>query len=506
MLVGASYAARPPAAAVLAVALAIAGAALAVVVELDIVLSTTTAFAGTRLSWPLDYGNGALLFLGLPALLGAASRRPHPLLRAAVGGLAALLAAEGLMTLSRGSTIALAAALVAAVVLVGDRASFALTLFAVFVPVAAAASWLTGGDPDHVAADATAHAAAAGIAAVAAAALVGGLAVAERTSVFRRPRFAATAAAAVWAVVGLAAIAGFAVHYGRPDTWVQSRWHEFRHSHTARPTNLGRFATASSNRYDYWRVAAKTWEARPLEGVGAGAFAVPWYERRHIPENITDAHSWEFGALAETGAVGFLLLVGAFVLPLVALARNRRRAGSFVSAAFGGATVFFLLSASLDWLLRIPAVALAGFLVLGAAAAASAGEMTLVRGRTRLAFGAAALAAAALAVPTYLATTLTARAETKAATSTKSALDTLSLAATLHPWAVEPLIVKSAILLDSGRTHAAVKAAREATARGTNDWTAWVALAEAEARAGDRGAAKKAHRRAQALNPLLSRE
>jgi Flp pilus assembly protein TadD len=74
----------------------------------------------------------------------------------------------------------------------------------------------------------------------------------------------------------------------------------------------------------------------------------------------------------------------------------------------------------------------------------------------------------------------------------------------LNPWAVEPLIVRSTILLEEGRVGEAVRAARDATARGPNDWTAWLALRDAE-RAAHHGAdARAALRRARLLNPRLA--
>jgi tetratricopeptide (TPR) repeat protein len=297
-----------------------------------------------------------------------------------------------------------------------------------------------------------------------------------------------------------------AVRYGRPDTWLENRWHEFRNVHAAQPGNAARFGTAASNRYDYWRVAARTAEAHPLQGVGAGAFAAPWYRRRAIDESITDAHSWEAGALAETGLVGLLLLGAAFVLPFVPLARARRRLGTFTTVALGGGAAYLVLHASLDWLLRISAVAVPGFLLLGACAAAGGlDEVELAPGRQRFTAALVALTAAVCAVPVYFATTLTARAENQAATATPQALDTLSLAADLNPWAVEPLIVRSTILLEESRAREAVRAAREATVRGPKDWKAWLMLAEAERAAGRRAAAAAALARARNLNPRLSK-
>jgi O-Antigen ligase len=504
MTIGASYASRASAGTALAAGVAVSGAFLAILVEAKILISTTNVFLGPRLAWPIDYPNGtaALLWLPLPALFaGAATERLRPLARVLLGGAAALATAEGLMTLSRGAAIALVATLIVCVLLAPERARIALTLVAVLAPVAVFSARLTSAQPGDVASDATSRAHAAAFAAGLAVLLVAALATAERVSGLRFRRIASALAVAIWTCTIVGAIGLFAAHYGRPDTWLESRWHQFR-SLTAVPGNASRFGTAASNRYDYWRVAARTAEAHPLGGVGAGAFAVPWYQHRAINESVTDPHSWEAGALSETGAVGLVLLVAAFVLPFVPLARARHDLGTFTTVALGGGAAFFLLHASLDWLLRISAVAIPGFLLLGACAAAGGTRgVKLVTGRQRAALVLSALAAALCAVPVYFATTLTARAERQAATSTRQALDTLSLASQLHPWVVEPLVVRSAILLEAGRRGAAVHAAREATARGPQDWTAWLTLADAERAAGQRAAALTARRRAHELNP-----
>jgi hypothetical protein len=507
MFVGASYASRAATAAALATGVALAGAALAILVEAKVLVSQTTVFTGPRLAWPIDYANGtaALLWLPLPALLAAATtERIRPLGRALLGCAAALAVALGLMTLSRGGAIALAATLVVCVLLAPERARFALMLAAVLAPVAVLSSHLTAGQPGDVAADATSRGRAAAIAAASATIVVGLLATIERSRPLRRPRVVGALAVAVWTAIAVVAIASFAVRYGRPDTWLEARWHEFRNVHAVQPGTAARFGTAASNRYDYWRVAARTTEAHPLGGVGAGAFAGPWYQRRAIDENITDPHSWEAGALAETGVIGFLLLAAALVLPFVPLVRARHRLGTYATVGLGGGAAYLVLHASLDWLLRIPAVALPGFLSLGVCAAAGGTRgVELAPGRQRIALAVAGLTVALFAVPVYFATTLTARGENQAPTSTPAALDTLSLASELNPWAVEPLIVRSAILLDDERPDDAVRAAREGTSRGPNDWNAWLALRDAERAAGRRAAAAAASARAERLNPRL---
>jgi O-antigen ligase len=503
--VGATYAARPGAARTLAVALAVAGAALALTVEVKILAGNTGAFSTTRLAWPIDYANGdaALLLIAFPALLaGAAAERIRPLGRALVAGVSALALAEGLMTLSRGAAIALPATIVVCVALATERARLALTLAGIALPVALLSTRLTAGRPGEVASDAVARGRAAALAAAAAALIVALIASLDHVWPRTFRRYRGRAAVAVWACVLAVGATAFVVHYGRPDTWLSTRWYEFRNPDLTQPGDAGRFGNATSNRYDYWRVAARTFEAHPLAGEGAGAFAVPWFQRRAINESVTDAHSWEAAALAETGLVGFLLLAAALLFPLVQLLRVRKELGSDVVVALGGAAAYFVLHGSLDWLFLISAVAVPAFTALGACAAAGgADELKLAPGRQRTAVAAGALVATLAAVPVYLSTTLTARAEDQAATSTQRGLDTLLLAARVNPWAVQPLIVRSAILGSVGDYSRASKAAEDATLRGPNNWTAWLALAQASHKARRDVRAQSAFRRVVALNP-----
>lgn len=506
MIVGAAYASRPGAATLLAGGLVTAGIALAVCVEAKVLISTSNVFTESRLSWPIDYPNGAaaLLCLAVPTLAAfAAAPRLGLLGRPVVGGAAALAAAEGLMALSRGAVVGLVGALIVSIWLTPNRAQFALTLLAILAPVALLAGRLTGGEPSVIGADATNRAHAAAGAALAAALLVGALSAGDRFSRTWVQRLARPVAVGLWVCVVVGAIATFGMRYGRPDGWAADRWHEFRNLHATKPTDATRFGNAASNRYDYWRVAVRSFADHPIDGVGAGAFSVPWFRRRAISESVTDAHSWEANALVETGAVGFALLAVALLAPLVRLARMRgRNLATTTAAALGGSGSYLILNASVDWLLRISAIAIPGFLILGACAATGeARDADLVRPRQRSILAAAGAAAALAAAPVYASATLTARAEEQAAISPSGALDTLSLAAHVNPWAVEPLIIRSVLKLDEGRPQGAVQAARAATRRAPNDWTAWLALADAERAAARQPAAVAAARRAQELNP-----
>jgi hypothetical protein len=508
-VVGAAYAARPRAALALAAGLALFGALAAVLIEVKLLQGSTSAFVGSRLSWPINYANAdaALVWLPLPAVLTFAAAQPlRPLARGLSGFSAALALSVGLAAESRGAAVALAGAFIAAIAIALDRGRVTLTLLAVTLPAAAVAGRMVGGDPSTSANTAQARGAAALSAAFVAGALVGGLAMLDRRN---RPPFGGREGRIALVLVTVLLMLGaalFVARAGRPDTWVSARWDEFSNVHPTLTADVSHFGTGFSNRHDYWRVAWKAFEEHPVTGVGSGAFAVPWFRFRSLDESVSDAHSWEAGALAETGIVGIALLAVVLLLPLGAARVARRSDGVWpiAAVALGGCGVYFILHASLDWLFRIPAIAVPGFVALGAlAGGAKVGSPALAGRAERAALGLVALAAVALVVPAYLSTRDTIRAEELSATSTSAALSELRRASRLNPFATVPLIDRAKLFALDGRAPAAVRAAEAATSREPNSSAAWIALARAHGSARDLRGARAALRRAAELNPRV---
>ena len=403
------------------------GAATALVVLAHLLDGDLESFLSGRLSYPVNYANGAaaLLFLAVPPLVALAAAEPlRPLVRAPLGALAALVLAVGATAESRGGTIAIVGALVAVPVLARDRGRAGLTVLAVALPVAAAMPVLAA---DSATATRVATC---------------GRAAWRRCWRPSRPASrpagwrCSTAAAAgpstgardasrsspSPALVALACVA-LVVRVGNPVTWLDERWDEFSHpaaAAAAAPSDASRFGTGVSNRYDYWRVAAIAARDHPLGGVGAGAFAVPWFRERTLDENVTDAHSWVAGSLAETGVVGLALLGHASsALSLAGAWRARHGPGAWpiAAAALGGTAVYYVLHAGLDWLGRIPAVSLPAFVALGAlATGGEAGRLALAGARTRAVGAAVAVAGALLVLPLYVANRAVVRGQEQAAT------------------------------------------------------------------------------------------
>jgi hypothetical protein len=502
--VGAVYASRARAALTVAVGIGLSGALVGVLAEVNLLSGATDVFSGSRLAWPIHYANAdaALLWIAAPALLTFAAAQPlRPFARGAFGLLTTLVLVLGLAAESRGALIALAAALAACVVIARDRGRLALTLLAVGAPVALVASQMLGGDTIS-AADARERGLAALGAAVLGGVLVGGLALLDRRGRFPFGGREGRVATATALVIGVAALASFVATTGRPDTFVADRWHEFT-TPSSSTTSPG-LGTGSSTRYEYWRVAWFAWRDHPVGGVGAGAFSVPWFRERSIGENATDAHSWEAGALAELGLVGLALTAAALLVPLAGIGVARKGDGAWpiAAVALGGVSVYFLVHASAEWLLRIPPVAIPGLLALGAlAGAGTVNRLNLARIRTRTAIGAGALLASLVILPAYVATAALDRAESDALVNAERAVDSLDTAVRFNPFAVQPLIQRATILHFAGDNQGALEAANDAIERGPNDWTAWMIASEARAFAQDEEGSQEARRRALELNP-----
>jgi hypothetical protein len=91
----------------------------------------------------------------------------------------------------------------------------------------------------------------------------------------------------------------------------------------------GRLFAASSSRGKYWREAFRVFDDRPLEGVGAGAFAVGRLRHRTDASVTRHAHGWIPQTMADLGLIGMgiatLLMVAWIVAALSATGLVPRR-------------------------------------------------------------------------------------------------------------------------------------------------------------------------------------
>ncbi len=137
-----------------------------------------------------------------------------------------------------------------------------------------------------------------------------------------------------------------------------------------------RLSSIDTNRYRYWDVAARSFAAQPVLGLGSGGFFVEWLKERDRVDRSGDAHSLYLETLAELGVVGFAFLL-MFVGGIVAAVVRLHRLDAAAATGPGAALVTWAAHAGIDWDWEMPAVTLPA-LLLGAAAIAWYEEQSAV--------------------------------------------------------------------------------------------------------------------------------
>jgi hypothetical protein len=315
--------------------------------------------AGGRLEQPLTYWNaeGTLAAIGLVLCARLAGDRSRPdWLRAAAAAATVSLGAGVYLSYSRGAIALAVLGLVTVIAFAPSRAQLRAGLVALASATAAsvcvaAFPWvaaLEGAAADRARDGAIALAVLVALAA-AAALLIAHLAQA-------RPGGARDDEAPGWILrlgpVAAVAVAGVTV--GLALGGLGERPSAAELAAGAQPSRL---TTASSNRYEYWRVGLEGFGDRPLRGTGAGGYRVLWLRERTIHDGALDAHSIEIELLAELGIVG-LLAFGLAVLGVLMAARAALRGHRSAAAGACAALLVWFLHASIDWDWQMPAVTL----------------------------------------------------------------------------------------------------------------------------------------------------
>jgi hypothetical protein len=307
--------------ALVVVAYALAGRLLPALVP-----QTQTATGFGRLEQPLTYWNalGLLAAFGTVLWVGIAAdaTRPRPL-RALAPAAGVVLVLGASLTFSRGALAALGAGLVVLAVLAPTRA--AVRAAAVVVVAGVAASAVAGlFDGVRAAEGAAGTRTVQGLVVLAVLAGLAGAAVAAGRWIraadagpAARParpsgagavvRAGAAVLAGAAAVAVLVLVTGGAPRTATPETGADAR----------------RLASLSTNRYEYWQVAAGGFAAAPLRGEGPASFRVRWLREREVGERVVDAHSLPVETATELGLVGLVLLL-ALAGAVVAGARRAR--------------------------------------------------------------------------------------------------------------------------------------------------------------------------------------
>ena len=496
-----------------------------------------TLFLGARLNSPLGYinGEGCLFVVGFWLCFAAAEAKRAPVAALAVG-MATLMACLAILTQSRGTALAMFAALIVVVAVVPGRTRRIYGLLVVAGAVAFAApdllhlydnasAGLVSVKAGHIAGRAAL------LAAVGAGLAWGLLTLGWKTIVSRRPWTSRARATGSWLLV-IPIVVALVVAVGsahRIDHSVRNQWHAF--THLAAPSVNGGAASASQsrllsgagNRYDYWRIAWRVWREHPVLGVGAGNYARSYYQQRATTEDIQQPHSIELQVLSELGLVGALLLAG-FIAGIAWGAVRMRPAASrsavtrSVMVGAVGAFVAWLVQTSVDWMQLLPgltaiAIAAAAVIVRPHRLPRPAGATSrnprfgkALAGRPALALGASAVVvtlviAGASLSRQGLADLYLARAQNELSAHPAAAITDANRSLDIDSDDVETYYAKAAALARFDQATAATATLRQALEHEPNNYVTWALLGDLALRERRMGAAKRDYSRAHQLNP-----
>lgn len=508
-----------------------------------------------RLREPFGYWNavGITAALGVPGLLWLGARRTgHPVVSALATPAIGVLLVVLMLSYSRGALLAL---------LVGCSFWFAtvplrLRAAAVLAPAVIGAglviAWtfsqvaLTADDVPLGLRDQAGLQLGIAVLFMVLALAVAGLAVGFLRDRRERPaaqrRQAGIAVLAALALIPAAGIVGLATSERGLTGSIAHGWTQLTDPNASQPTNEpGRLTAVGSVRARYWNDALKVFEERPWLGVGVGGYQLARLRHRTDTLDVLHAHGYVVQVLADRGLVGVALSLAALLAVLYAIAlatglRGRRRRDTTPERAglLTLATLVVVLGVHsfVDWTWFVPANAAVALLAAGwvagrgppardgddDAAIASAPAGADLRERLRAGMrdrGRAICAAAALLI--VLATTWAVWQPMRADTMTQDALDKLARgdgaaaltqaeqARDVDPLSLDPLYAISTIQTAAGRNSEAGAALEEAVRLQPDNPDPWLRLAEFEFNTLQRpAAALKAIRPALYLDPRSS--
>jgi tetratricopeptide (TPR) repeat protein len=490
-----------------------------------------------RLSFPIGYWNAlaALVAIGIPALLYCATGARSLIARSAAGACLPLLALCAFLTASRGGIIEIAVGLVVFVVLaperpaklavIGAAGAGSALLIAAANQRAALREGLRSALAAHQGNELTAIAIAV---ALAVALLVAAIVLVERhverphlLVVSRRRVTQITAAGLLVVVIVFVAAGGVG--------FLHHKWDQFKSANSVASSSTA-FArlqsTSGEGRYQYWQVAARAANHKPLTGTGANTFQFQWLQHGVVAGGfVTDAHSLYLQALGDLGYPGLVLISG-FILWILGcgvwrVIRSRDPAQRLALAAATAGAFAVAISAAIDWIWFIPVLPVALFVCAGVIFAPDPSDGTDASSSlgARRRFGAllgtrgvrTALQAsgvlACLAIIVFIAVPM---AATEAVRQSQSlvqagnlpgALERADEAVELQPYAAAGWLQEALVEEQAGNLGAALKDAEQARDRQPVNWSNWLVVSRLEARTGHASAALADYDRARMLNP-----
>jgi hypothetical protein len=451
------------------------------------------------LEFPLGYRNANAAFFAIalwPALGLAARRATAWPVRAAALATATLCIELALLSQSRASLLAGAAALAVYLLFARDRARRLAWLVLAVLPALPIIPSLvdlfhvgTSDAPLRTALDEL-HAAGRVAALTTLASLaIGVVAAFTGTRVPTSPRRVEIANRVT--VVGLVAcvIAGsvvFVSEVGSPVNWIDKRVSQLESGRDIDVSGKStRFSSlsASTRRPAIWRVALLDARDDPLLGEGGGGFRYSYLvERdRNSPGAVQDAHSVELENLSQFGFPGLLMFVAAITAAFVGAMRARRLEPerAWLSIVAVTAAAYWLVHSSVDY----PALTAPVFALLGSACAPGRGpEGTRPPGRWRWWLTAGAAALAISAVPPFLSERYVNNAYDEWRVDPAQAYDDLDRAHDANPLSADPLLAEGAIAQANGDRRRAIDAFHEAIELRPEEWASYYNLARLYAR------------------------
>jgi O-antigen ligase len=473
------------------------------------------AFHTDRLSYPLDYWNAIGAWGAMSIAIGLAWSA-HARLAAIRAATLATVPVAGLavyLSYSRGGVIGACVAVIAAIALSRNR----WTCFAHAVAAGGATAMailVARGHPQ------IAHATGgSGGRSVLGALLVGAAICAVAvfaTRALDADRLRLPRPTANWAVPAfVSAILVLVLVAGHSP--MSRAWNEFKNQDapTSGPNPTARLTTAGGNRNNLWNSAIDAFDAHPLNGTGPGTWEF-WHERNgHDGEFVHNAHSLYLEQMAELGLPGLLLLVGVLGGLTVAALQARRvidQPGDIgASVAMCSSFAVFLVSAGLDWMWQV--TAMAALALGGMGVAISAGSERLRRSRRQGVIGrpglrgaivGVALLAAIAEVPGLVSTARLRASETATrAGDLASAHSLAEQAISAEPWAATPHQQLASVELLQGQLGSAKDEIHQARQADPDNWRFPLVQVQIDVRAGDRRAAQRAFLQGRRLAPRL---
>jgi hypothetical protein len=466
-----------------------------------------------RLRDPLGYWNALAVVAGLAILfaLWAASRREYPMrIRAAAAAAVFVSSVALLLTFSRGGALVAAVIVAAFILFVQERIQVLATLAVAVPPALAVSIWAFSSD--GISADGQPYDSRLRAGLILGVLLVLGAALVAVAAGYLL-RYEETHAHRIWlpspreAAIGAGALAAVAVAVLVVGGWTGRALDEFTNpAPESENVGPGRVVSLSSNsRWDWWQESWQIFEHDPIGGSGAGTFLVA---RRPYRENlifVIEPHSVPIQFLAETGIVGFLLVVGLVATGVAATMQSVRRleGGERTAAtALALAALAYLLHALVDY--DWDFVALTGPVLLVVGLLLATGPTLPAVRRPLLAAGAVLFAVASIAslAAPWLATRKVDDAyELIIAGEADAAANAAEDARQLNPLAIEPLLAAAAVEEERGNDQRALELYVEAVELQPENPQTWYELASFERAVGLREEAIRHVGRAQALDP-----